>query len=185
MATATSNELFNVLHRLMRLIHRSAHRSMRQRGGLYHQQAHLLHLVAKNDGSNQRDLAEQMDVRPSSMTEMLTKLEQAGLITRKQDEQDQRVMRIYLTDAGKQAAEQSALAGDDFVDAFFNGLTEEEKAQMLALLEKLCQGLEANVDLNRDESPCEGRNCHNVHHHHGHHHDPDEGHRNHGFPHHK
>jgi DNA-binding MarR family transcriptional regulator len=44
---------------------------MYHKSGRYHQQAHLLHLISQNDGANQRDLAEQMDVRPSSMTEML------------------------------------------------------------------------------------------------------------------
>lgn len=185
MSTTTSNELFHSLHRLIRIIHRLSHHAMRQRGGLYHQQAHLLHLVAQNDGSNQRDLAEQMDVRPSSMTEMLTKLEQAGLIIRKQDEQDQRVMRIYLTDAGKQAAEESTLRNDDFIAAFFNGLTEEEKTQMLALIEKLCLSLETNHDLDRDKLSREERDWRHAHHHHGQRFDSGEGHGSHGCRHHR
>jgi DNA-binding MarR family transcriptional regulator len=142
MLTTTSNNLYNALYRLIRQMHRFAHRGMFHKSGLYHQQAHLLHLISQNDGANQRDLAEQMDVRPSSMTEMLNKLERSGLIIRKQDEQDQRVMRIYLTETGQKSAAQAIGITGDYSGLLFNCLTEEEKIQMLAIIEKLCLNLE-------------------------------------------
>jgi DNA-binding MarR family transcriptional regulator len=143
MLTTTSNNLYNALHRLIRQMHRFAHQGMYHKSGLYHQQAHLLQLISQNDGANQRDLAEQMDVRPSSMTEMLNKLEQAGLIIRQQDVKDQRVMRICLTETGRKAVDQTTETSDDFTVALFNCLTEEERTLMLSIIEKLCLNLEA------------------------------------------
>jgi DNA-binding MarR family transcriptional regulator len=141
-----TNELYGALHRLNRQMHRAFHREVHGAGGLHHGQGSLLLLILQNDGASQRDLAELMDVRPSSMTEMLTKLEQSGLIARKQDEADQRVTRIYLTEKGKAAAEGVAEGKDAFAESFFRALTEEEQRQLLALIEKLCAGLEADED---------------------------------------
>ncbi len=138
MFTSTSNMLFNALQRLTRQIRRASHQAIREKGGLYHRQAYLLHLIAKKNGANQRDLAEQMDIRPSSMTEMLMKLEESGFITRKQDEQDQRMMRNYLTVTGRREVEQLIAIHDDFADSLFNTLSEEEKEQMVTIIEKLC-----------------------------------------------
>jgi DNA-binding MarR family transcriptional regulator len=162
MATTTSDNLYNALHRLIRQMHRFTHQGMYHKSGLYHQQAHLLHLISQNDGANQRDLAEQMDVRPSSMTEMLNKLERAGLIIRKQDEQDQRVMRICLTETGEKAVEQAAETTDDFTVALFNCLTEEERTQMLVIIEKLRLNMETMDTAEGDDL---GKLPH--HHHHG------------------
>jgi DNA-binding MarR family transcriptional regulator len=175
MLTSTSNNLYNALHRLIRQIHRLAHQEMYHKSGLYHQQAHLLHLISQNDGANQRELAEQMDVRPSSMTEMLNKLERANLITRKQDEKDQRVMRICLTESGKRATEQATATTGDFIGSLFNCLSEEESAQMLAIIEKICLNLETmslpgDDDLRKLSHGHHGafRDCH--HREHGHRH---------------
>ena len=152
MFASTSNNLFNAFQRLSRQIRRTSHQTIREKGGLYHRQAYLLHLVAENDGTNQKDLAEQMYIRPSSMTEMLMKLEDSGFITRKQDHQDQRVMRINLTEMGQREVEQLIAINDDFADSVFNILSEVEKEQMLTMIEKLCLHLGNSENSERSET---------------------------------
>nr|WP_315024516.1 MarR family transcriptional regulator [uncultured Aminipila sp.] len=151
MLKTNSNNLYRALHRLNRQMHRSFHREGRGKGGIYHGQANLLLIILKNDGASQRDLAEQLDVRPSSMTEMLTKLEQSGMVLRKQDDKDQRVMRIYLTEEGKRAAEEIAESKDAFAESFFSALNEDEQEQLLILIEKLCASLEAAEDFHEGD----------------------------------
>ncbi|QAT50223.1 MarR family transcriptional regulator [Caproiciproducens sp. NJN-50] len=137
-----SLKLFTALHRLGRQMHRCAHH-IGHAGGYYREQSRLLLLIAENDGVIQRDLAEEMDVRPSSMTEMLAKMEQLGLVERKQDEKDQRVMHIFLTEQGKSAVKESQDATRKMTDTLFGGLSGEEISQMLILTEKLCTHLDA------------------------------------------
>jgi Transcriptional regulators len=167
MAKTDLNKLYHALHRLNRQMHRSPHRDGHREVGLHRGQAHLLLLVLQNDGASQRDLAEQLDVRPSSMTEMLTKLEQGNLIARKQDDQDQRVMRIYLTEPGKEAAEKMAQNKDAYAESFFHALNEDEQEQLLILIEKLCAGLEANEDSYSEGMHHKHCGCHHRGHHHG------------------
>lgn len=136
-----SARLYTALHRLGRQMHRCSHHLVHM-DGYYREQSRLLLLIAENEGVIQRDLAEEMDVRPSSMTEMLGKMEQMGLLYRRQDEKDQRVMHIFLTEQGRAVAEKSQKANERLTDRLFQGLTEEEIQEMLRLTEKLASHLD-------------------------------------------
>lgn len=164
------NDLYNTLHRLNRQMHRTIHEEMHERihgkGGFHHGQANLLTIVLKNNGASQRDLAELLDVRPSSMTEMLTKMEQSDLVLRKQDENDQRIMHIYLTEKGKKIAEQITQTTNSLTESLFSGLTETEKEQMLAITKKLCKSLE---EMDKPNAGIHQRHGNSGHEHHCHH----------------
>ncbi len=144
--TATAHQLYDALARLSRHMHRMEHRIAHEDlpwgRRLHRGQNRLLSLISQNNGASQGELCDKMDVRPSSMTEMLLKMEQAGLIVRKQDENDQRVMRVFLTDAGQKAAAQSDVASLDLTTAIFNCLTQEEQTQMLTLIGKVSASIE-------------------------------------------
>lgn len=142
MKSNNTDKLYTALHRLGRQLHRSAHR-LGHMEGKYREQSRLLLLIAENDGIIQRDLAEMMDVRPSSMTEMLSKMEQLGLVVRKPDENDQRVMHIFLTEQGKHTAENSKQAHEKLTEKMFESLTEEEIDELIRLTEKLTIHLNA------------------------------------------
>lgn len=142
MGNVNLNKLYYALHDLTKQMHRAVHRDYHMRGGIYHGQAKLLMEIFKNNGASQRELAENLDVRPSSMAEMLKKLENNGFILKKQDENDQRISHIYLTDEGKKIVEEIEKSKDEFEEKFFSALTEEEKEKLLVLIEKLCLGLE-------------------------------------------
>ena len=160
--------LYSTLRRLSRQMHRFSHKVEHEQEH-FSRQAALLRLIAQNDGIVQRDLAEIMDMRPSSMTEALTKMEQQDLIVRRQDQKDQRLMHVWLTDAGKKTAAQAVKPEEDFTNALFQDLTDAEMEQMLAITAKLCDSLDA---LNSDEPeefeeehhghphPCDKRHWH-------------------------
>lgn len=164
MAKVNLNKLYYALHNLVKQMHRVSHRDYRMRGGIYHGQAKLLVEISKNDGASQRELAEKLDVRPSSMTEMLSKLENNGFIFRKQDQKDQRVSHIHLTDEGKKIVEEVEKSKDEFEKNFFSALTEDEREQLLLLIEKLCSGLE-NDDNNGHKMFHHCSRCHHRHNH--------------------
>jgi len=69
-------------------------------------QAFALRMLGANDGISQRDLAEAMQLSRPAVTTMLQRMQKAGLIDRRPDERDQRVMRTYLTDQGRELESQ-------------------------------------------------------------------------------
>ncbi|MGE6668620.1 MarR family winged helix-turn-helix transcriptional regulator [Paenibacillus xylanexedens] len=68
---------------------------------LYVGQDNLLYRLWLEDGITQMQLSEHLKCEPPTVTNMVKSLEQNGFITRKRDELDARIMRIYLTDKGK------------------------------------------------------------------------------------
>jgi len=67
---------------------------------IYVGQDHLLWQLWKKDGATQTELCELMGCEPPTLTNMLKKLEEYGLVIRKKDLSDARVTRVFLTEEG-------------------------------------------------------------------------------------
>lgn len=105
-------------------------------------QEHLLHILKKHPAINQRDLAEKMHVRPQSLGEMLTKMEDAGLVERAKDPADGRATLVSLTPAGEAAEREHHEKVFEEITARYDALTDEELAEYLRLTKKLNDALE-------------------------------------------
>lgn len=88
-------------------IHKAAVRLKQSMGGLLRpfsltpEQFGVLARLWEQEGLSQRELAEMLYKDKPTVTRMLEKLEQRGLISRKPDVRDRRIVRVYLTEAGK------------------------------------------------------------------------------------
>ena len=102
----------------------------------------LLECAAKNPGVSSRELCEFLDLRPSSLSEMLSRAEADGLLTRTADEADRRVQRISLTEKGRKAVTEMETARDLDARRRVSCLTEEEKEQFCRLCDKLSEHME-------------------------------------------
>ncbi|ERL66031.1 MarR family winged helix-turn-helix transcriptional regulator [Schleiferilactobacillus shenzhenensis] len=111
----------------------------------HHGQARILRVIANEDEPNSARLAEILDIRPSSVSELLKKLEDAGLITREPDPDDKRASKIHMTPAGEAKLKEAEQAQTDFADKAFSGLSDEEQQQLLALLTKTDDALAGQV----------------------------------------
>ena len=60
----------------------------------------LLDKAANADGASQRELAELMRIEPPTLVRHLDKLAEEGLVERRPDPDDRRVVRVVVTDAG-------------------------------------------------------------------------------------
>lgn len=65
------------------------------------QELALFHLW-EQDGIPQSQLRNKMGVEASTVSNMLRRLEQDHIVYRKQDESDQRISNVYLTEKGRQ-----------------------------------------------------------------------------------
>ncbi|MFT8411751.1 MAG: MarR family transcriptional regulator [Schleiferilactobacillus perolens] len=132
----------------------------------HHGQARLLRVIADQDQPTSAQLAEILDIRPSSVSELLGKLENAGFITREQDPDDKRASRIHITEAGQAKLSEAERAQTDFADQVLAGLSDEEQQQLLALLNKANDHLAETVkDIPDDDQPPFG--FEGPHRHHG------------------
>ncbi|MBQ9988942.1 MAG: MarR family transcriptional regulator [Clostridia bacterium] len=106
-------------------------------------QLRVMRRIALGEEKSLSVLAMEIGVRPSSLTEMMDKLEARGLVTRSRWEADQRVMRVKLTEAGQKVAQEAEnlRAGASINDI----LTESEKETLTMLCNKLSDGMEARL----------------------------------------
>ena len=99
----------------------------------------LLACAAENPGVSSRELCELLDVRPSSLSEMLARAEADGLLTRTADEADKRIQRITLTEKGSRLISELKSARDEDARKKTSCLTEEEKKQFCELCNRLSE----------------------------------------------
>lgn len=105
--------------------------------GIHPGQIPILLLLAKRVEMSQREIAEELCVKPPTVNVMVQRMEKAGLIGRRHDEKDQRITRIFLTDQGyemkKKIAEQIEL-NERYA---FMGFSDAEKCLFRRFMEQI------------------------------------------------
>ncbi len=104
-------------------------------------QAHLLLLIRDNDGCTQKELANFIGVKYSSMSERLNKLERNGYIVRTADENNLKYKRIFITQSGKTAVIQCRKIIKELDEQMYKGMTKKDKAQFEEYLQKIIKNL--------------------------------------------
>jgi DNA-binding MarR family transcriptional regulator len=97
----------------------------------------LVHLnvlfLLEHDGPlPMRALAEAMDVSQASATGIVDRMEQRGLVERHRDEDDRRVVRVAVTDGGRNLIEGMVAQRRDHLARMLETFTDEELAGLLA-----------------------------------------------------
>jgi DNA-binding MarR family transcriptional regulator len=88
-------------------------------------QLRVMFLIRERCQPSTGELAEQMRIRPATLTGLADRLETRGLIRRWPDESDRRVVRVGLTDAGSSLLDEASAAGRAFLDATFERMGSE------------------------------------------------------------
>jgi DNA-binding MarR family transcriptional regulator len=75
--------------------------------GLTYTQYVTIICLWEQDNQTVKGLSEKLFLEPSTMTPMLKRLESAGYVSRERDKEDERSVRVSLTDAGRQLREKA------------------------------------------------------------------------------
>lgn len=94
-------------------------------------------LVFNRNGMKQREIAEEMGVSPSTISEMVNRLVEDGYVERTEDPNDRRVKLLVLTKKGRLQAEQIVAERLSILEYIFRHIDETEKQQLIVLLDKL------------------------------------------------
>ncbi len=107
--------------------------------GLTEAQPKILYILKFNEGIVQKDFAQLCSIKPSTMTVQLTRLENDGMVRKEvcYVSGGKKAYRVYLTDRGRKIAD-SLIERIDRLEAIsFGGFNEEEKKQLLSMLERV------------------------------------------------
>src|SRR5579863_8499285 len=84
-----------------------------------------------------KELGDYLGIAVNTVTDVVDGLEKKGLARRRRDDADRRVVRVELTETGRQAAETVGRGHLDIYRTYLNVLTAEEQETLLALYRKI------------------------------------------------
>lgn len=122
--------------RLSRMARRSSDKK-REAGHPPRGTMRVLHLLQKNESMRTGDIAEALDIRPGSVTEILAKMEALELIRREKDAHDSRYVNVSMTEKGSETLAESSRHYEERRAKINAVLSEEERDQFIASSEKL------------------------------------------------
>lgn len=109
-------------------------------------QARYILSVYDNEGVSQDKLAKIMLVNKSNVARQVSALEAAGYLTRRQSEEDKRVMCVYTTDKGKEIVPLIREVNASWRKLICEGLSEEDKAELDRILQLLVDNAHRHLE---------------------------------------
>ncbi len=94
----------------------------------------VLARLDRAEGLKQTELAEILDLQPISLTRLLDKLCDCGLIERRPDPEDRRVKRLFLTPAARPVLEKLGALGENLMATALAGVPHEAVERMVVEL---------------------------------------------------
>jgi len=140
MKPSQNREFGFILNDVARLMRTYADHKAAQFGITRAQWAVLVRLD-RSEGLNQSELAEMLDLQPITLTRLLDKLSDSGLIERRPDPDDRRAKRLFLTGAARPLLEQLASLGESTMASALEGVTPEDVERMIFQLEVVRENL--------------------------------------------
>ncbi len=126
---------------LLSRLHHMAFRSLFREEWLPPAQAGAMRVIIRSPGLSQRELADRLHIKRATATVMLQKMEKAGHIERRPDQEDQRISRIYPTETAIATDSENQKRVNDYFLRCFSEIDQESFDVMLAALGRLEENL--------------------------------------------
>lgn len=110
--------------------------------GLYRGQPALLGALWEQEGLTHTELAQRLGVQPATITKMVNRMERAGFVVRRQDPVDQRVSRVYLTEAGHAIRTDVERIWEVLEREAFAGFNAEERTLLAQFFRRIRENLQ-------------------------------------------
>lgn len=133
-------DINQILHQFMRQ-HFMRVNTLLDEIGINRGQPPMLHQLWESEGCAQTELAINQHLAPATVTKILQRMEQAGLIERRPDRDDQRIMRVYLTDTARALEDVIREREQQINSEMLHGFGENEKVQLFEYLLRLRDNL--------------------------------------------
>ena len=129
------------IHDAAKLYHERMRRKSEQDGLPSSYRMLIFHLTKMKPGVTQLDLVKATHLKPPTVSVTLRKMEQDGIVERKNNENDLRETLVYLTDQGKAIDERIRVIHEEGDTAALKGLSEEEISTLSNLLNRVIDNL--------------------------------------------
>ena len=147
--------IYGLLHRIMRVNFIRSH-ELFEKHHVHPGQPPLLISLYMLDGQSQAQLAQALQVKPSTVTMMIRRLQKAELIYRVTDAHDKRISRIFLTDTGRLLSAELIKINSANEVLCTESMTPEEKVILRRLLMQVLDNLSQPLTIPNEgeDYPC-------------------------------
>ena len=151
MVIPVEREIAFTIMDVARLLKTLADQRARQYGMTRAQWAVLIRLD-RSEGLKQSELAEILDLQPITLTRLLDRLAQNGLIERRADPNDRRANRLFLTPAARPLLERLAEIGAELMGTVLEGLDAKARDKLQQSLEVMRDNVRAAINRNSTQT---------------------------------
>lgn len=130
------NDFLSALFETQRMLRQLADKEARQFGMTRAQWA-VLAKVERSEGQKQADLADAMEMAPISLTRLIDRLCDSGLLERRSDDADRRIKRLYLLPAARPLMAKLAVLRADLLRVAFDSVSDADMNQLVDHLETI------------------------------------------------
>ncbi|MBV1922470.1 MAG: MarR family transcriptional regulator, partial [Flavobacteriaceae bacterium] len=106
----------------------------------------VLKKLHDKDGLNQNDLAFLTLRNKSSLTRLLTKMENKNYIIRVKRKEDKRINNVFLTESGREVFVKVQPVIKSMIAQIEKNISEEEKEQMIRIIKKIQSNFNTNIE---------------------------------------
>lgn len=135
------DSLQGLILRMTHLYYGKAYEAVKEMD-VHPRQIPLLFLLQRKEGMSQREICDEMRIKPPTVAVSIKRMEKAGLIERKPDERDQRIVRIYVTEKGKSLSKQIEKVVRESESKIVEGFSETEICLMKRFLKQMITNME-------------------------------------------
>lgn len=136
-------DVLDLVHTVMHLYRAQQFRTLRDGEGLTHMESKVLGFFARQPGATLSELVAHAGRDKGQLARLVAGLRERGLLQAEPDPRDARSVRLQLTTEGEAAAQAIRRQARKVSSAATQGLTADERAHLVALLEKVRSNLEA------------------------------------------
>ncbi len=109
--------------------------------GLFAGQQHIILLLKHNPGLTVGQLADALDITAATASVSIKRMEKAGFVEKRADDNDARIIRLYLTQKGDSTPDRIKERLDHQEQFITKGFTEQEVNLLSDLLDRAIQNL--------------------------------------------
>ncbi len=109
--------------------------------GVTRAQWKVLFALSREEGLNQGALAQRLEVEAITLSRMIDRLAEAGMVERRHAPADRRAWQLYLTDKARPLLDRLRAIALDLTDAALDGVTPEDLSTTMTTLERMSANL--------------------------------------------
>lgn len=104
-------------------------------------QPKILDYLKDHDGASQKEIVEGCYIEAPTLTSILNRMEQAGLIERRMLNNNRRSLHVFMTDEGKKYQRRIEHEFEQIEQTAFHNFSEKESSAFMTSLKKICLNL--------------------------------------------